>query len=67
MYVQIDLATDCNIRVPAVEVREEVEGEDDRAIGGILKWCNAGRCGAVLNGCEDVFNRRLWDELVLLV
>ena len=61
----VNLATDLNLRISALEIREEVQREDDGAIGGILKGHDAvGGC-VVLDGGEDVFNGRLRNDRVL--
>ncbi len=54
MHAQINLATNQNIRIPARQIREEVQSEDHRAIGGVLKGDHALRDGAGLDGGEDV-------------
>ena len=56
MHGQVDLVPDQDIRVSAVQVREEVQREDYGAIGGVLKGHDA-ICGLPgLHGGEDVFD-----------
>jgi hypothetical protein len=33
---------------------EELEGENNCSIGGVLKWYNAAGCFSRLNGLEDI-------------
>lgn len=63
-YGDIDFAFDENVRVAAVEVGEEVEGEDDGAVGGVFEGDDAVGGGACLDGGEDVFNGDLGLEVV---
>ena len=62
--LDVNLALDLNIRIPTLQVCEEVEREDDGAIRGIFKGHDAVLRGATLYRGEDVLDADLWDGLV---
>jgi hypothetical protein len=43
-----------DVGMGAVDVADEVEGEDDGAVGAVLKGDDAAVCAAILDGGEDV-------------
>jgi hypothetical protein len=61
---QIDLIADEDVWVAPCGVGEEVESKDYRAIARVLERHHAKGGFAGLNGCEDVFDACLWDNLV---
>lgn len=52
----VGLAADEDVRVAVLEVGEEVEREDDGAVGRVLDGHDAIVGGAGLDGREDVFD-----------
>lgn len=60
--VHICLAADEDVAVLAVQVGEQVEGEDYRAICAVLERHNATVCAAILYRSKDVLDRSLWCE-----
>lgn len=63
---QINLPDNFDIPVFALSIREEIQREHHGAIGGVFEGDDAIRCGAGLDGVEDVFDGGLGKEGVVL-
>jgi len=52
--------------IECFSVAEEVEGDDDGAVGGVFKWDDAESCARRLNGVKNVVNIDAWLMCVLV-
>lgn len=61
-YAHVGFAADENVAVFVVQVGEEVECEDDGAVGAVLEGHHATLCAAILYCGKDILDGGLWCE-----
>lgn len=65
-HTDVRLAAHKNVAVLVVQVGEQVESEDDRAIGAVLERHYSTMYAAVLYCGEYILNGGLWSEGVVV-
>ena len=63
-HVHVRFATDKNVVVFAVQIGEQVESENYRAIGAVLEWYDTAVRSAILHRSKNIFNSSLWRKNV---